>query len=544
MTRVLKTPLALLCAAALAACAGPAGKPQPLPPGMDTLMDKAKSKGVVRVIAVLRAPSGQALTPQSLNSLQLAAVTDMRKAGVAVAAPLSGQFPLVVAEVNSVQLTAMAKDSSIAQVVEDELALASLADSGPLVGAPQAHALGARGGGQTVAILDTGVDAAHPFFGGRLKGEACFSTTSASQGATSACPNGQSSMIGAGAAKPCAADGCDHGTHVAGIAAGGGPNFSGMAPDAAILAVQVFSVFDARTCAGFGQTGPCVASFTSDQIRALDYVLNQARAAPIAAINMSLGGGRSTGACDNDVTKPVIDDLRAAGVATVIAAGNDGFRDSVSRPGCISTAITVAATDKSDRIARFSNLSPVVDVFAPGVSIQSAVPPDRFAALSGTSMAAPHIAGAIAGLRSLKPGASLAEIEAALARTGVAIPGQPAGLQIGRFDFAAAARQLAGPPQENAVTSSDAKPASADALATIAAMPADQKVRVIVALAAPANDPAANAAAIAAAQAAGCTATTLRSGMILVEGPAQAVGDYGRSAFVRGVQIDAAARPQ
>jgi hypothetical protein len=144
MMRVLKTLMAFVCAAAVTSCAGPAGKPEPLPPGMDRLMEKAKTEGVVRVIAVLRAPSRQALTPQSLNTLQLGAVSDMHKAGVAVAAPLSAQFPLVVAEVNTVQLAAMAKDSAIVQVVEDELSLPSLTKSGPLVGAPQAHALGAR----------------------------------------------------------------------------------------------------------------------------------------------------------------------------------------------------------------------------------------------------------------------------------------------------------------------------------------------------------------------------------------------------------------
>jgi subtilisin family serine protease len=401
----------------------------------------------------------------------------------------------------------------------------------------------ARGDGQTVAILDTGLDAAQPFFGGRVTGEACFSTTSTSQNATTACPNGQPNMTGVGAAKPCAVQGCDHGTHVAGIAAGGGPNFSGMAPDASILAVQVFSVFDARTCASFGQSGPCVASFTSDQIRALDYVLAQARTRPIAAANMSLGGGRFSSACDTDVTKRVIDDLRAAGVATVIASGNDGFRDSVSRPGCISTAITVAAADKADAIASFSNLSPVVDVFAPGVSIQSAQPNNRFAALSGTSMAAPHIAGAIAGLRSLKPGASLAEIEAALARTGRSIPGQPAGLQIARLDFAAAARLMAGPALENSMTNNQTQPTAAanPTLALIAAMPAGQKVRVIAVLA---SDSTAQNAAIAAAQATGCTTTPLRNNIIVMEGAAAAVSAFARTAHVRSVQMDALAHPQ
>jgi hypothetical protein len=90
----------------------------------------------------------------------------------------------------------------------------------------------------------------------------------------------------------------------------------------------------------------------------------------------------------------------------------------------------------------------------------------------------------------------------------------------------------------------NAHAAGADALATIAAMPGDRPVRVIATLAGAPNDPAAHDAAIAAAKAAGCSATPLRSGMISVEGPAQAVSAFARSSHVRSVQIDNLASPQ
>jgi subtilisin family serine protease len=194
-----------------------------------------------------------------------------------------------------------------------------------------------------------------------------------------------------------------------------------MAPDAEIIAVQVFSTFRGAQCGGLGA---CVASFTSDQIRALDFVLQQAGQRPVASVDMSLGGGRSTTACDNDLTKGVIDQLRAAGVATAIASGNDGFRDSVSFPGCISTAVTVGARSKQDEVASFSNCGPQVDLHAPGVGINSSIPNGRFAAFSGTSMATPHVAGAFAALRSLHPAASVDRIEQALKSTGLDVGGR------------------------------------------------------------------------------------------------------------------------
>jgi len=540
----LKTTSALIAIAALAAaCTPPASPPKPAEPPVsasDPLMDKAKSQGYVRVIARLQAPDSQLLTGQALLAAQTAAVSRMQALG-APAQPLSARFPLIAADVDARQLAAMRTDPGVAAITEDVLAFPSLAQSGPLVGAPAAFKLGATGKGQAVAILDTGVDAAHPFFGKRVTAEACFSTTSPTQRATSACPNGQSEMIGAGAAKPCAATGCDHGTHVAGIAAGRGANFSGTAPEAEIVAVQVFSVFDASACGGLGRAGPCVASFTSDQIRALDYVLTLAKSRPVAAVNMSLGGGRSSGACDDDVTKLAIDDLRAAGVATVIASGNDGFVDAVSRPGCISTAVTVSATDKSDAVAPFANRAEIIDLHAPGVAINSSVPGSSFKAFSGTSMAAPHVAGAIAALRSERPQASLDALEAAMRGAGAVIADPASGLTRSRLRIDAASASLAKPTE---ATMTDATPAAAPApvpgVQALAALPSDRDVRVIVTLA----DPEGMAAAASAAQAAGATAKPLRPGLMIVEGKPAAIERFAKSGHARAVQIDARATPQ
>jgi hypothetical protein len=167
---------------------------------------------------------------------------------------------------------------------------------------------------------------------------------------------------------------------------------------------------------------------------------------------MSLGGGQFTSTCDGDPLKAAIDNLRSAGIATVISSGNDGFSNAVSAPGCISTAITVGATDDSDTVALFSNSSSVVDLFAPGVSIDSSVPTGtgpggtNFDNFEGTSMAAPHVAGAWAIARQVSPTSTVTQVENALDETGKPVTDTLASPQITRdrirvFSAAANLRQ-------------------------------------------------------------------------------------------------------
>jgi subtilisin family serine protease len=514
--------------------------------GFDALIRKAETSGPVRVIARLPMPVGPAGDPvATVAQVQSDAAARMQAYGV-TSQPLTARFPLMIAEVSAAQLTEMRAAALVESIIEDGLARPTLAQSGPLVRQPQALSLGATGAGQAVAILDTGVDAGHPFFGGRVTAEACFSTTSAAQGARTACPNGRGEQIGAGAARPCSAPGCDHGTHVAGIAAGSRQDFSGMAPQADIIAVQVFSIFEGAVCGG---SGPCVASYTSDQIRGLDHVLSLASSRPVAAANMSLGGGSSTRPCDDDVTKLAIDALAAAGVATVIAAGNDGRTNAVSRPGCISTAVTVAATTKQDRVASFSNRSVVIDLFAPGADIISSVPGGGFRSFSGTSMAAPHVAGGLAALRALgaKPGAG--ETQSAIANKGRAISDAPSGLTRGRMDLEAAAQALQPKVAAAQVEIAPRMLTPDDARAALAQLPRNQPTRFIVQVYVPEGAMRAQAmdAAMIAARNAGCTkAETLSAnlGLIVLEGPPPAIAVFAQSGHARGLQQDQLARPQ
>ena len=335
--------------------------------------------------------------------------------------------PMIAMTVDKNELEAIAADPEVTAIYADSLNYTNLQDSVPLIGMEPdgAYAMGADGTGQAVAILDTGVQSNHPFLNGKVVGEACFSNSYS--GDTSLCPNGTSSQTGTGAAEATTSacingldNLCTHGTHVAGIAAGkkttAGIPPNGVSKESKIIAIQVFTRFSDNS----------IAAYDSDILAGLNWLYvnkDSFQDVKVAAANMSLGGGRYYSACDGNVLKSIIDDLRAAGVATIIASGNNGWSDSISSPGCISTAITVGATTKSDAIAWYSNEhETMVDLLAPGSSINSSIPTSKYAYYSGTSMATPHVTGSFAAIRSGLPNATVDAIESALKVSGIPIP--------------------------------------------------------------------------------------------------------------------------
>ena len=374
------------------------------------LLGKAQKEGSVEVIVGLRTdftPEGRLSQAQAED--QRAAI---ESAGEGLRADLAGTGYETLREYETVPYIAMkltpealraVQDSPQATTLQEDIDVApNLAESGPIVQAPTMWANYLTGGGKTIAVLDTGVDRLHPFLGGRVVEEACYSSGSN-------CPNGQTTQTGTGSAAPCtySAKQCQHGTHVAGIAAGQGLNSSGVAPNANIMAVQVFHRATGTDCTKV-VFDPCTKASTRDLIKALERVYQLRNTYDFAAVNMSLGGGQFTDYCDADgtdflATKAIIDNLRAAGTATVISSSNEGFTDAVGFPGCISSAITVGNTTKQDTIATQSNMAPMVDLLAPGTGITSSVPGGAFASDSGTSMAAPHVAGAFALLDEKDP---------------------------------------------------------------------------------------------------------------------------------------------
>lgn len=152
--------------------------------------------------------------------------------------------PGMAITVDAATLADLIADPDVVSIGEDIPMRPMLNQSVPLIGADQAWANSFSGSGYMIAILDTGIDSAHPFFAGKVAAEACFSGTTVNT--VSLCPSGQTSEYGSGAAVPCGLSGCNHGTHVAGIAAGHSYApiaFSGVAKDADLLAIQVFSPY-------------------------------------------------------------------------------------------------------------------------------------------------------------------------------------------------------------------------------------------------------------------------------------------------------------
>ena len=291
-----------------------------------------------------------------------------------------------------------------------------LEQSAPLVGADAAWAMGYTGAGWFVAILDTGIRSTHEFFSGKTIVEACFS-------ADGHCPDGTASMIGPGAAAHFDSSFAlyDHGTHITGIAAGSGEDRAGVARGSDIIAVQIYSGFSAEEC---GHGLPCLRSYLSDEILALEHVYSLRGTYSIAAANMSLGGGRYGSACDDDPRKAAVDNLRAVGIPTVISTGNNGFCGEVNGPACISTAVAVGASNHTDVMVHFSNWHETLqDLFAPGYVILSAGGWSDVTYLqgSGTSMAAPHVSGAWALMKEAHPEYTVDQTLEVLVSTGVDI---------------------------------------------------------------------------------------------------------------------------
>lgn len=318
-------------------------------------------------------------------------------------------FPLLdrgAAMLSPGALLNLIRETPTGQIELDGLHTPSLLSSVPQIGADVAHENDEDGDGFAVAVIDTGVDGDHPMLASRLIEEACFSVGGN-------CPNDSSVMLGAGAAAPCTLDQCDHGTHVAGIAVGdAAPNpLVGVAPHAQLIAINVFSNVDGKA-----------AAFTSDILAAMQHVLALAAFHDVAAVNLSLGGDAYTSEEACDAASPsmlsAVAQLRNAGIATVAAAGNDGFTNAVSSPACLSDIIAVGSVSDTDGVSSFSNSADFLTLLAPGETILSAAVGGGTRSASGTSMATPHVAGAIAAIREAAPEATVAEIENALVLSG------------------------------------------------------------------------------------------------------------------------------
>ena len=426
----------------VASAAPPAAADSADAPGAEIpsgLVEKARDEGSVRAIITLRTgfaaegsltASGVARQRGAIDGGQDTVAATLRGTGARITRRYAS-VPLVAADLTPAAVEALAQSPAVLSVFEDVPVPMALDDTTVLTGATQTAAAGYDGTGAAVAILDSGVDGTHPFLTGKVVSEACYSFVGS-------CPNGQTSQTGAGAGAPCTfASACRHGTHVAGIAAGaddGTIGFDGVAPGADVIAIQIFSRFTGLACTNAGED-PCALAWISDQVAGLERVYALRNTHNIASVNMSLGGLKSTTYCDSNPVKPVIDNLRSAGIATVIAAGNDGYTDGISFPACISSAVSVGSTTKADAIASYSNSASFLSMLAPGSSIESSLPGGLYAHWSGTSMATPHVAGAFAVAKQMAPANTVSQTLALFQAAGPAITDARNGVTKHRLDL-------------------------------------------------------------------------------------------------------------
>ncbi|MET9854533.1 S8 family serine peptidase [Streptomyces sp. NPDC006450] len=307
--------------------------------------------------------------------------------------------------------------AGVAKLWLDGRVKATLKESVPLIGAPEAWAAGYTGKGVKVAVLDTGIDVNHPDFAGLIDGTTSFVP---GEGVTDV--NG-------------------HGTHVAGTivgsgAASGGAD-KGVAPGADLFVGKVLGGPE-----GSGQDSWVMAG------------MQWAAESGADVVNMSLGNSYPTDG--SDPMSQMVDALSAQyGTLFVIAAGNAG-PESISAPGAAASALTVAATDKQDQLASFSSTGPLAysggmkpDIAAPGVDITAARSQEMtdggqglYRTISGTSMATPHVVGAAAILAQQHPGWTGAQLKEHLMSTAKGLDGgySPYEVGAGRLDVAAAVR--------------------------------------------------------------------------------------------------------
>jgi hypothetical protein len=264
-------------------------------------------------------------------------------------------------------------------------------------GIDELEVFGLSGSGIGVAVIDTGVDYGHEFLKNRVLKGACYNTVRP-QGFRSTCHLRRDRDESPGAGRPCGNGAlCMHGTHVAGVAAGFNTAWStgeprkGVAPKAFVVPINVFSYNDATKKLHFSD---------EDLALALDYVIRlRTSGLNIRVVNMSLDTG-SEAYLKNCTPKSGVDlssriqRLRALGVISVAASGNSGFRNRMmALPACLAQVVEVGNVGSKEMLHGTSNLAALN---FPGVMISSAIPGNRYAPLTGTSMAAPILSGAYA----------------------------------------------------------------------------------------------------------------------------------------------------
>ncbi|GAB4536918.1 MAG: hypothetical protein Kow0063_22990 [Anaerolineae bacterium] len=324
------------------------------------------------------------------------------------------RFPFTALRVRPGDIEALSRDETVEYIWPDLPVHTCLDVSVPRIQAPLVWNAGFQGEGMRIGIVDTGLDADHDDFQGRVAA--------------------MTSFVGG--------DGTDdngHGTHVAGIAAGTGASsggkYKGVAPAASLY---VAKVLDAN---GGGMMSGVMAG--------IEWAVDQ----EVHVINLSLG---SDGPCDgSDALSTLCDEVvQQFGIVICVAAGNAGPGSAtVGSPGCARWVITIGAVDDADHVTRFSSRGPTADgrvkpdLAFPGAGIVAAqaqgtalgpVIAPGYVQLSGTSMATPHATGSVALLLQARPELTANQVKWALLTTALDVGESPNAQGSGRGDLFAA----------------------------------------------------------------------------------------------------------
>ena len=422
-------PITLLCLAALATGSARAERPGPA----EELVEVVVGLSQAPLASTRNLASGRGLHARTIVSAQRA--LEAQIVATLPDAQIRWRYRLVANGMAVVvprsQLGRLTSLPGVARVYPSVRYRTQLDRSPQQIGAPALWApdLTTAGQGIKIAIIDEGIDQTHPFFSpagytmpaGYPKGQTAYTTAKVI--VARAFPPAR--PVWKHAAKPFDPEFSSHGTHVAGIAAGNantlaeGNRISGVAPLAYLGNYKALTIPTDADVGLDGNSPELVAAIEAAVADGMD------------VINMSLGEPEIEPS--RDIVVQALAAAARAGVVPVVAAGND-FEDfgrgSVGSPGSSPDAITVGAVTTTrggadDVVAPFSSSGPTPlslrlkpEVSAPGVAILSASPRAAYATLSGTSMASPHVAGAVALLLQRHPSWTPAQVKSALTLTG------------------------------------------------------------------------------------------------------------------------------
>lgn len=284
--------------------------------------------------------------------------------------------PYMSVEITKENINEIRKNPFIKNAQENVRVKPMLDESVEVINAPQAWDLGnmsLRGEGQTICVIDTGVDYTHPDLGGCTTEQFLNGTCEKVIGGYDFYNDNNDPM-----------DINGHGTHVAGTVAADG-TYKGVAPKSKIVALK--SMEDGGTL--------------FDTIQSAEWCINNREQYNISVISMSLGTTTTYSSyCDSNFQyfADVINDAVNKGMSVVSATGNDGDKNGVSLPACYENSIRATRTNNNDNFANSANRGSFFNdiLAAPGSGIVAPYPGGGYASLSGTSMSTPHISGAIA----------------------------------------------------------------------------------------------------------------------------------------------------